>query len=497
MLAAILFVTVMLLAAVALRLRFPLFRWLYLPSSVIAGGLGLLAIRTAPGGLEGTATSIAATLETWPSWLIAIVFAGMLLERKPSPIRRTLPRVARQGLMVWVIVLGQTAVGLLATGLLIRPSFDVPRSFGMLIETGFAGGHGTAAAMGQVYAHPTIGLAEGLDLGTLMATCGLVFGLVSGVMWINIAARIGWLRGGQRIDPAPAAASQTESNRPGGEGPGGEGGVGEGGVTPPREFGPIGWGRVGAETIDPLLFQALLLMAAFAIGVGLHAGVGWIAGGVDRWWFAGAELSGEDSLAERLTFAGVLGDFPLFIYTLFGGLAVRGLLVVSGRGGVIDHDTINRLTAASMDVLVVAAIASLNLTAVASLMVPFSILFLAGAVWAAVCLLLLSRWILPSDYWFQLGLINYGMSTGTTATGFVLLKMVDPDLESGAAEDYAMAAPLSSPFIGGGMLTVALPLLVLERVPIWIPCAVLWAVVIGLIVIGRRWNGYRRAIGKR
>ncbi len=238
-------------------------------------------------------------------------------------------------------------------------------------------------------------------------------------------------------------------------------------------------------------------MAAFGIGIGLQAGVAWLAGGVDRWWFAGAASVADDSLAERLTFARVLGDFPLFIYTLFGGLAVRGLLVLCGRGGVIDHDTINRLTAASMDVLVVAAIASLNLTAVASLMVPFSILFVAGAGWAAVCLLVFSRWILASEYWFQLGLINYGMSTGTTATGFVLLKMVDPDLESGAAEDYAMAAPLSSPFIGGGMLTVALPLLVLERVPIWIPCAVLWTVVVGLIVIGRRWNRGHRPIGKR
>ena len=119
-----------------------------------------------------------------------------------------------------------------------------------------------------------------------------------------------------------------------------------------------------------------------------------------------------------------------------------------------------------MDVLVVAAIASLNLTAVAALATPLMILFAAGAIWTTVCLLLLSRWILPEPYWFQLGLINYGMSTGTTATGFVLLKMVDPELKSGAAEDYALAAPLSAPFIGGGILTVALPLLILSLIHI-------------------------------
>ena len=98
-----------------------------------------------------------------------------------------------------------------------------------------------------------------------------------------------------------------------------------------------------------------------------------------------------------------------------------------------------------MDILVVAAIATLNLQAVASMVVPFSILLACGAVWAAICLLVISRWLLPKKHWFQLGLINYGMSTGTTATGFVLLRMVDPDLDSGAAEDYALAAPLSAP----------------------------------------------------
>ena len=102
--------------------------------------------------------------------------------------------------------------------------------------------------------------------------------------------------------------------------------------------------------------------------------------------------------------------------------------------------------------------------------------------------MVLSRRILPHEHWFELGLINYGMSTGTTATGFVLLRLVDPELESGAAEDYALAAPLSSPFLGGGMITIALPLLVLERVPLF-ATALLTCFVVGiLIMIGQRWN---------
>ena len=73
-------------------------------------------------------------------------------------------------------------------------------------------------------------------------------------------------------------------------------------------------------------------------------------------------------------------------------------------------------------------------------------------------------------------------------TGFVLLRLVDPELESGAAEDYALAAPLSSPFIGGGMITVAMPLLVLERVPLAVTAITMTMLVVVLIYIGQRWN---------
>jgi ESS family glutamate:Na+ symporter len=44
----------------------------------------------------------------------------------------------------------------------------------------------------------------------------------------------------------------------------------------------------------------------------------------------------------------------------------------------------------------------------------------------------------------------------------MLLRVIDRDLESGAAEDYALAAPLSAPFIGGGMITFSLPVLLVQ-----------------------------------
>ena len=164
-----------------------------------------------------------------------------------------------------------------------------------------------------------------------------------------------------------------------------------------------------------------------------------------------------------------------------------------GIADLIDPASIQRFTGSAMDLLVVSAMTSLSLIAVANVFVPLLILLLVAFIWTGFCLLYLSRQLLPKDYWFELGIINYGMSTGTTATGMVLLKMVDRDLDSGAAENYALAAPLSSPFIGGGIITFSLPLLLLNRIPMAISSLSIAAIVIGLYVAGRYWASKEEA----
>jgi ESS family glutamate:Na+ symporter len=226
-----------------------------------------------------------------------------------------------------------------------------------LIETGFAGGHGTAAAMGQVFKHPTIDLPSGLDLGILMATCGLVYGVVSGIVWINIGVRRGWIGRQHRGVQPDAVAVESKPAR-----------------------SAIGYATISRDTIDPLLLQVIWLSLAFGIGLALQAGVGFLAAQIDALRGSAVELDeARQQLSSRLTAARVL-DFPLFIYTLFGGLFVRKILTAADVGSVIDSETINRLASAAMDILVVAAIASLNLQAVARLLVPFSILLICGVI---------------------------------------------------------------------------------------------------------------------
>lgn len=442
---AILLACGLLLVGVVLRSRVGLLRLLFIPAAVVGGivGLALLQIGEARPANEEMAKALALTLRSWPGPLLAIVFAGLLLENPSKSFRDSMRGAALAGIMVWIIVLGEVVLGLTATWLVIRPSTDVPAAFGQLIEAGFAGGHATATALGQVF-EDNLDFPAGRDLGLIVATVGLVYGVVTGIAFVNLGVRRGWTRSGAgRIRPV----SEREDR---------------------RDPKPIAFGRVRSEIIDPLAFQVLLIAAAVAVGVGL------------QWVFvaaAGALPEGDLSAS--------LGNIPLFLFTLIGGWIVRRAMGAMGARDFIDGASIRRCVGISMEFLIVAAMASLQLSAMKAFIGPLALLLVLAFAWTAFCLLFLSRRLLPADLWFELGILNYGMSTGTTAQGMMLLRIVDQDLESGAAEYYAMAAPLSAPFIGGGIVTLTLPLILLQ-VEMAAVIGVLVLLMVALYASGRR-----------
>ena len=441
--------------------------------------------KTEPNAVQRTFAEISNTIDGWPGLLIAVVFAGLLMDKPGRRFGEAMGLAARQGIVVWIIVLGQAFVGLLAAALLIAPFYDVPPIFGQLIETGFAGGHGTAAAMGQVF-DQQFAFPAGRDLSFLFATVGLVYGVVSGIFFVNLGVRRGWLRGGphaRRVGFIPPSNEGTLQQA-------------DGGINPtlpyespeqPSDFTiPVVTGledrhdpkpgmlaTVRSDVIDPLAFQLVLLGCAFGIGMLLQWG-----------FLAGAEQAApylERWIDNPMKF---VGNIPLFLFTLLGGLILRELMHLIGFGDLIDAGSIHRLTGIAMEILIVAALATLRLEAAAEYIVPVLILLGVGFAWTAFCLLYVGRKLLPQKYWFELGLMNYGMSTATTAQGIMLLRIVDRDLDTGAAEDYAAAAPLSAPFIGGGLITVLGIPLMAAKLGVWPVILASGIVLAGLFVLG-------------
>lgn len=401
---------------------------LYIPAAVIAGLIGFALVQLLQWGLPNTVATIkpiTSELGTWPGMLIAVVFAGLLLERSSGKgLGQALSRGVRSGILAWIIILGQIAIGLGVYLVLVRPSQPgVHPSFGQLLEVSWAGGHGTSGAMGTVYSG--LGFVEGRDLAFFLATVGLIYGVVSGLVFVNLAVRRGWTHGGRSGIPIVT------------------------GLEPRHDPAPAAYAKTRGEVLEPLVLQIIILAAAFGVGRGLQ----------QLFLFGASKVLPPDDLAVRDQAIDSVNQLPLFLFTLLGGLIVRELMRVLRISDLIDSSSIQRLLGVAMEFLIVAAITTMRVEALQTFFVPVVALLVLAAIWSTLCLLVFARQILPKRYWFELGLLNYGFSTANTPQGMMLLRIVDPDLRSGAAEDYAVAAPLSAPFLGGGIITFTLPLL--------------------------------------
>ncbi len=177
-----------------------------------------------------------------------------------------------------------------------------------------------------------------------------------------------------------------------------------------------------------------------------------------------------------------MGSFPLFPLCMLGGVAVQGMADRFDQHEHMDHGLMLRIQNCALDFLVVAAIATIRLDVVAKGWIPLVVLIAAGILWNVFCLTVLARRAVK-DAWFERGIAEMGQSMGVTATGLLLLRVVDPDYETEAAEAFAAKQLLHEPFMGGGLWTgAAIPLLVLWGgwiiLGIALAAMAIWAVVL-------------------
>jgi ESS family glutamate:Na+ symporter len=127
---------------------------------------------------------------------------------------------------------------------------------------------------------------------------------------------------------------------------------------------------------------------------------------------------------------------------------------------MIEGESLSFFSNVFMELLIFSAITTMDLMVISGALIPLFILFTAGFIWNLYCHFVLRHKMLPKEYSMELSLINFGMLNGTTAIGLMLLRMIDPDLKSRGVKIYAEAAPFTSAFVGGGILTLSLPYLI-------------------------------------
>jgi ESS family glutamate:Na+ symporter len=435
--------SILIIAGKFLRFKIKLLQRLYIPTSVIAGILGLLILQI---GGDYIPAGWTAGWSKRPGFLINIVFAALFLGVHIPSIsiiwKKSAPQLAYGQIVAW----GQYFTALLVVLFLLKPLFNIPEVFGVVLPVGFEGGHGTAAGLKETF--ETFKWAEGTDFALASATMGVVSAILFGIILINWAARKGHTQKLKSLDQLKKGEW--------------------GGFYSPDQRPIAGRQTVSADSIDSLALHLAIIGFAVLIGYGLKMG-----------------LVSLESFSSYLGENKIFQGFPLFPLCMVGGLLIQLFLGRFSKVSPVDHSLMQRLSGTALDYLVVAAISTIRLNVIAKGLLPFLAIVCVGILWNIFCVAWLARRVLP-NHWFERAIAEMGQSMGVTATGLLLLRAVDPESETDAPSAFGYKQLLHEPIMGGGFWTsMAIPLVILHGgwfVFIISACAIIfWLIVIKVL----------------
>jgi ESS family glutamate:Na+ symporter len=453
---------VALIVGKALRRTVPFFRRYFIPSSVL-GGVVILLLgpevlgRVVPGLPQGLFSE--GMVEIWrqlPGYLINLVFAGLFLGKDIPGLRTIWHLAGPQAAFGQTVAWGQYVIGIGLTLVFLSPAFGVPPMFGALLEIGFEGGHGTAAGLGPTF--EAVGWAEGQDLALAVATVGVIAGVVVGMVLINWGIRRGVTRFVTSKDRVRDEAEKLEALDDSLE---------------ERQSGEERRSLVQFESIEPLSFHLAYMGAAIGVGYALLRALVWI----------------ESVTLLPLGVPELVGLIPLFPFAMIGGVIVQKLHSRFAPSLPLDRQLITRAQGVALDFLILSAVGTLSLGALADNWAPLVILVGVGIAWSVASFVFLARRMIP-DYWFERAVGDLGQSLGMTATGLLLMRIVDPRYQSPAFEAFGYKQLLFEPLVGGGVATaLSVPVIAaFGPIPSLIVCVVLMGVwmAVGLLYFGRK-----------
>jgi len=414
---SLLFIAILLLIGSIIRKYTGFLRRLFLPASVIGGFVGLIIVQLFGNTFP---IEIFTFLKSMPGFLINIVFAGLFLgiafPTAKNIWKKAGPQLAYGQIVAW----GQYTVGIIITILLLMPLFSVPAGFGVIIPVGFEGGHGTASGLAKTFEH--FKWAAGYDFGVAAATMGMLFGVLIGMVLINWAVR----KKHTVVLNGEAGSIENDQEK----------------SSIPDFFKNITTSSGAAK----YLFYGALIALAVIIGILIKEGLILI----------------QNEFFPALKKQKLVQGFPVFPLCMFGGLLIQFILNKSATSKYVEHKKTQHLTGIALDFLVVAAIATIRIDVIASNIIPFLVLVASGIAWNVFCVMFLARRLLP-DAWFERSIAEMGQSMGITATGLLLLRVVDPESKTEAFSAFGYKQLFHEPFMGGGLWTsTAIPLVLLQ-----------------------------------
>ncbi|MEZ5560014.1 MAG: sodium/glutamate symporter [Pseudomonadales bacterium] len=428
------FMGCMLLLGTVLRARFVLLQTALVPASLIGGllGFGLIATGWSFGFASGDFTAFAFHLFT-------LSFMSLCLTGRERGSGQSVVPGGMWLSVVWVMSLVmQALVGLgVVLGYNALTGGSLSPFLGMLVTHGFTQGPGQALALGSIWQNG-LGIEHAVSFGLIYASVGFIVAFVLGVPIARHAIRAGLnFNRDARIDADFLSGVYAPGNQ----------------VSAGRQI-------THAGNVDSLAFHLGILGVAYLLTDRYLTLMQPIA---SDWHLFGAGL-------------GLIFSHDLFF---FHGLLVcvllRALMDRLGWGRFIDDETQRRITGSAVDLMVVATIMSIQLALLAQYLVPIVLVCVAVS---------LATWMLCFGFGRRLGALGveraitaFGCCCGSTGTGLLLLRILDPNLSTSVARELAFFN-IAILVLGFHVLTLMAPVLPSYSMPVII------SVYAGTFVLG-------------
>lgn len=407
-----------------LRLKIPFVRKSLMPTAVMAGFI-LLACEYL--GIVKIDSDLLEMI-TYHSIAIGFIALSLRVNKKDAASSSGFGTAVKSGAVIVSTYIIQGLIGLIISILLVctfMPDFFM--ASGLLLPMGFGQGPGQANNIGTTYEQ--LGFIGGHSYGVAIAATGFLVACIAGVIYLNIGQKKGYfvrkeheeIKGSVAVD-----AFQDEGEAP------------------------------ISQSIDRLSIQCALILVVYVITFLVIKLVTWLLA----------------SYAPGV--AGLLNPMLWGFNFIFGSLfAVITRVVISKfrKTNIMkmqyqNNYLLSRISGLAFDLMIICGIAEIDFEDLSGLWVPFLITVIAGGIITFLHLRFLAKKVYP-EYEQEAFLSLFGMLTGTISSGVLLVREIDPEFKTPAANNLVTGSSTAIAFgapililVGMAAKSVAMTLIV-------------------------------------
>lgn len=425
----------LILLANVLRRKIAIIRNSLIPTAVLAGFI-LLFLRAAD-----IVPIDSDFLEMITYHMIALGFIALSL-RVPSKEENQIPfQASKNGALIVSTYLVQALTGLaISLGLAYTIMPDLFKASGVLLPMAYRQGPGQANNVGTTY--EALGMTGGRSFGLSLAAAGYLCACIVGVIYLNVLNKKSRLR---RIKEKEYVFGSVTVD-----------------MFQDHNEIPI------AESVDKLsvqiAFVIMIYLCTYLFTRGITGAIAAVAPGA----------------------ANTIGTL------LWGFNFIIGSLLATGCRSILKHlrnvkwmnrqyqnnYLLNRISGLAFDFMIVAGIASINISDLSGYWLPFLAMAIAGGVTTFLFLLFMCKKMYP-DYVYEGFLSMYGMLTGTISSGVLLLREIDPELETPASDNLITGSSFG--IIFGAPVLLLVSLAPKNSMTVWLTVGLVLLYLIGLL----------------